>query len=41
MTGLGNPDYEIAAGMNIEWYSKGNSNSFDYESEIWIPVKKK
>lgn len=37
----GNPDYEIAAGMNIEWYSKGNSNSFDYESEIWIPVKKK
>lgn len=37
----GNPDYEIAAGMNIEWYSKGDGSSFDYESEIWIPVKKK
>jgi len=37
----GNPDYEIATGMNIEWYSNGDSSSYDYESEIWIPVKKK
>ncbi len=37
----GNLDYEIAAGMNIEWYSKGECSSYDYESEIWIPVKKK
>lgn len=37
----GNPDYEIAAGMNIEMYSKGDCSSYDYESEIWIPVKKK
>jgi AraC family transcriptional regulator len=37
----GNPDYEIATGMNIEWYSSGDCSSYDYESEIWIPVKKK
>ena len=37
----GNPDYEIATGMNIEWYSNEDCSSSDYESEIWIPVKKK
>lgn len=37
----GNPDYEIAMGANIEWYSKGDIKSNDYESGIWIPVKKK
>lgn len=37
----GNPDYEIATGMNIEWYSKGDISAIDYESGIWIPVKKK
>lgn len=37
----GNPDYEIATGMNIEWYSNGDISAIDYESEIWIPVKKK
>lgn len=37
----GNPNYEIATGMNIEWYSNEDCSSFDYESEIWIPVKKK
>ena len=37
----GNPDYEIAFGTNIEWYSKGDSSKADYESEIWIPVKHK
>jgi AraC family transcriptional regulator len=37
----GNPDYEIASGMNIEWYSKGDCSAIDYESQIWIPVRKK
>lgn len=37
----GNPDYEIAIGVNIEWYSKGDCSASDYESEIWIPVKRK
>ena len=37
----GNPDYEIPTGINIERYSKGDCSSPDYESEIWIPVKKK
>ena len=37
----GNPDYEIEMGINVEWYSCGNCNSFDYESAIWIPVKEK
>lgn len=37
----GNPDFEIAMGANIEWYSKGDSSSPDYESAIWIPVKRK
>ena len=37
----GNPDYEIAMGCNIEWYDEGDTQSADYESAIWIPVKKK
>lgn len=37
----GNPEYEIAAGCDIEWYSKGNNWEPDYESEIWIPVKRR
>lgn len=37
----GNPDYKIAAGYNIEWYSEGNMNATDYESSIWIPVMRK
>lgn len=37
----GNPDYEIASGINIEWYSMGDCSSYDYESEIWIPVNKR
>lgn len=37
----GNPDYDIAFGMNIEWYSCGDTSSPDYESAIWIPVKRK
>lgn len=37
----GNRDCGIATGLNIEWYSPGDPNSMDYESEIWIPVVKK
>lgn len=37
----GNPDYEVAAGFNIEWYSMGDMSAIDYESEIWIPVRRK
>lgn len=37
----GNPDYEVAMGINVEWYSMGDMSAPDYESEIWIPVKRK
>lgn len=38
----GNPDYEISGRYNIEWYSSsGNPQDADYQSEIWIPVKRK
>lgn len=37
----GNPDFEIAMGANIEWYSEGDMQSADYESGIWVPVKRK
>lgn len=33
--------YEFAMGANVEWYSKGDMNSDDYECGIWIPVKMK
>jgi hypothetical protein len=37
-----NPDYKIAKGYNIEWYSeKGKTTDMDYESAIWIPVAKR
>lgn len=37
----GNSKYEIAAEINIEWYSKGDGKSKEYKSEIWIPIKRK
>lgn len=37
----GNADWEIAQTMNIEYYMDGDSSSADYESAIWIPVKRK
>ena len=38
----GNPDYEIAGCYNIEWYScDGDKDSDDYESGIWVPVRRK
>lgn len=36
----GNPTFEMAFPMNIEWYSSGDIKSEDYESAIWIPVKR-
>lgn len=36
-----NPDYEIALGANIEWYSSDKTQEANYESGIWIPVRKK
>ena len=37
----GNPEYEIAANIDMEWYSKGEPESSDYESAVWIPVKRR
>lgn len=37
----GNPDYEIAMGVSVEWYGQGDPSAADYESAIWIPVKRK
>ena len=36
-----NLTYEIAAGYNVELYTKGDIRSREYHSEIWVPVKKK
>lgn len=36
-----NPEFEISNGIHIEWYSKGDTSAFDYESAVWIPVVKK
>lgn len=38
----GNSEYEIAGGYNIEWYScDGEKTDADYESGIWVPIKRK
>lgn len=37
----GNPEYEIAENIDVEWYSHGDNTKADYESAIWIPVKEK
>jgi AraC family transcriptional regulator len=34
-------EYEMDGNINIEMYSDGDTNSPDYYSEIWIPVKRK
>jgi AraC family transcriptional regulator len=33
--------YELIPGYDIEFYTDGDTNSEDYISEIWIPVKEK
>ena len=37
---LPNSEYRIAAGIDVEWYSEGNSKDANYESAIWIPITK-
>ena len=38
----GNPIYEIAAGMNLEWYSPDCApDDTQYRSAIWIPVRER
>lgn len=37
----GNEEFEIAIGTSVEWYEQGDNSSVDYESAIWIPVKRK
>jgi len=34
-------NYELISGYDIEFYTEGDTNSKDYISEIWIPVKEK
>lgn len=36
----GNQEFEMAFPLNIEWYSGKDTGSSDYESAIWIPVKR-
>ena len=36
----GNQEFEISYHINIEWYSNGDTQSDEYESGIWIPVKR-
>lgn len=38
---LPNSKYLMSNKYSIEWYGMGNTNSDDYESAIWIPVKEK
>ncbi len=38
----GNPEWEMAGNYNVEWYSTdGYKTDADYQSAIWVPVKKK
>jgi predicted transcriptional regulator YdeE/AraC-like DNA-binding protein len=37
----GNPDYDISFDADIEWYSQGDVTSKNYESELWLPVRRK
>ncbi|SCN21536.1 Regulatory protein SoxS [Clostridium sp. N3C] len=38
----GNIEYELAGKFSVEWYSSaGNTKDSDYQSAIWIPVKRK
>ena len=34
-------EFEIAMSVNVEWYSKGDVTAEDYESAIWVPIKRK
>ena len=34
-------EYEMDGNIDVEYYSDGNKAAVDYESEIWLPIKKK
>ena len=36
-----NPDYALSGSANVEWYGMGDTTAPDYQSAIWIPVKRK
>jgi len=36
-----NSEYDLADGINIEFYTEGDMQSAEYESEIWLPVRTK
>ncbi|MDD3212849.1 MAG: AraC family transcriptional regulator [Eubacteriales bacterium] len=36
-----NSDFDLAEGVNIEYYTEGDMQAKDYESEIWLPVRAK
>ncbi|MFR8339602.1 MAG: GyrI-like domain-containing protein [Eisenbergiella massiliensis] len=36
-----NSRYEFASGFNVEMYTMGDIHSYDYSSEIWIPIREK
>ena len=38
---VNNPEYEMSMSASIEWYDEGDTDSHNYHSQIWIPVKKK
>ncbi|MNJ74503.1 Bacterial transcription activator, effector binding domain [compost metagenome] len=34
-------DYELISDYDIEFYTEGDTQSEEYVSEIWLPVRKK
>jgi len=36
-----NKEYEMDGNIDLEYYSEGDGQSDNYESEIWLPIKKK
>ena len=37
----GNQEFEMAFHLNIEWYSGTDTGDSEYESAIWIPVRRR
>ena len=36
-----NTEFEPAEGVSIEMYTEGDLNAADYESEVWVPLRRK
>ena len=36
-----NAEYALAEGVSIEWYSEGDMQAADSESEVWVPLQSK